>query len=164
MILGEPKQISKDVIYMTIVEGITYSEPLDHYLKVLRQKGLRLTPQRTWILNYLIECDGYPSADDIYRQISTVFPGISLATIYNNLRVLVEENILYQVRIGTTYHYDFQGHQHGHMICGKCHKICDFFPEHLEQLLDSAIRQTSFKLTKATVEIKGICPSCDQTM
>ena len=66
-------------------------ESIDHELEEsiasLRKAGVRITPQRQAIMRYLISSHSHPTADEIYQALPK-FPNISVATIYNNLRVL----------------------------------------------------------------------------
>lgn len=66
-------------------------ESIDHELEesiaALRRAGVRITPQRQAIIRYLIASHSHPTADEIYQALSPDFPNISVATIYNNLRV-----------------------------------------------------------------------------
>ena len=52
-------------------------------LKGLKDKGVRFTPQRQAILEYLLATNTHPTAEDIYKQVKVRFPGVSLGTIYN---------------------------------------------------------------------------------
>ncbi|MBI5598388.1 MAG: transcriptional repressor, partial [Deltaproteobacteria bacterium] len=48
-----------------------------------REKGLKLTPQRLAILEYLEGNTSHPTAEDIYRAIKRKHPTVSFATVYN---------------------------------------------------------------------------------
>ena len=59
-------------------------------LDILKDGGIRMTPQRHAILAYLFQTDSHPSADDIYKALEHNFPNMSVATVYNNLKVFKE--------------------------------------------------------------------------
>lgn len=63
----------------------------------LKERGLRITPQRTLILQTFLSLKGHPTVEDIHRQL----PQISLATIYNNVRLFVSLRILKDCPMGT---------------------------------------------------------------
>ena len=67
-------------------------------LNQLKAKGIRLTESRKAIIRYLMMSDQHPSADVIYYDLLPDNPGMSLATVYNNLKVLVEEGISLKLR------------------------------------------------------------------
>ena len=96
-------------------------------LNQLKAKGIRLTESRKAVIRYLMMSDQHPSADVIYYDLLPDNPGMSLATIYNNLKVLVEEGIVSEIKVNndnTTY-YDFMGHDHLNIVCEKCGQITD---------------------------------------
>ncbi len=96
-------------------------------LNQLKAKGIRLTESRKAIIRYLMMSDQHPSADVIYYDLLPDNPGMSLATVYNNLKVLVEEGIVSEIKVNndnTTY-YDFMGHDHLNIVCEKCGQITD---------------------------------------
>ena len=96
-------------------------------LNQLKAKGIRLTESRKAVIRYLMMSDQHPSADVIYYDLLPDNPGMSLATVYNNLKVLVEEGIVSEIKVNndnTTY-YDFMGHDHLNIVCEKCGQITD---------------------------------------
>ncbi|MBU6243082.1 MAG: transcriptional repressor, partial [Acidobacteria bacterium] len=56
----------------------------------LREKGLRLTPQRELVLNAVREL-GHATPEDVAAKIHKTHPGINLSTVYRNLETL--ENV-----------------------------------------------------------------------
>lgn len=61
-----------------------------HSIEKLKRAHIRITPQRYGILEYLIENDNHPTADEIYQALSGRFPNMSVATVYNNLRLFTK--------------------------------------------------------------------------
>ena len=57
-------------------------------IRVLKDKGCRLTPQRLALLRILSKSAGHPSAEQIFEQIRADYPTTSLATIYKTLSLL----------------------------------------------------------------------------
>ena len=87
---------------------------------------------------------------------------MSLATVYNNLKVLVEEGFVEEIKIShdkTTY-FDFMGHEHLNVVCEKCGRIADFEDVDIPDLKREAEEQTGYKITKTQVLMYGICPNC----
>lgn len=67
---------------------MTVSEQrLQEALSQLKSSGVRITPQRHAVLEYLMQAMTHPTADDIYKALEGKFPNMSVATVYNNLRV-----------------------------------------------------------------------------
>ncbi|CRH94484.1 Peroxide operon regulator [Chlamydia trachomatis] len=86
---------------------------------------------------------------------------MSLATVYNNLKVLVDHGFVSEIKRykdATTY-YDFMGHDHLNVICETCGKITDI--ELDMPSAESEIEQLSgYKITREVTTAYGICPDC----
>ncbi len=98
----------------------------------------------------------------IYQDLIPNYPNMSLATVYNNLKLLLEEGFVTKLKRtndNTTY-YDFMGHEHLNVICEVCGKITDFMDVEIPSLKKEAHTQTGYKITKEVLSIYGICPDC----
>ncbi|MDQ0063641.1 peroxide-responsive transcriptional repressor PerR [Paenibacillus harenae] len=130
-------------------------------LEQLKMNGVRMTPQRHAILSYLMDSMSHPTADEIYKALSPNYPSMSVATIYNNLRLFVEAGLLRELTYGDdSSRFDSDLSDHYHAICKKCGSIVDF---HYPPLLDverAATRETGFMVEGHRMEIYGICPPC----
>ena len=89
---------------------------------------------------------------------------MSLATVYNNLRLLLEEGFVTEIKRtnDTTTYYDFMGHEHLNVICEVCGKITDFMDVEIPSLKKEAQQQTGYKITKEVLSVYGICPDCQK--
>ena len=63
-------------------------------INLLKAKQIRVTPQREAIISYMIDSTAHPTAEMIYAKLSPQFPHMSVATVYNNLRLLVDLNLV----------------------------------------------------------------------
>ena len=134
---------------------------LEESIASLRKAGIRITPQRQAILKFMISSKTHPSADEIYQALSTDFPNISVATIYNNLRVFKDIGIVKELTYGdASSRFDFNTHNHYHIICEKCGKIVDFHYPQLDEVEQLAQHVTEFDVTHHRMEIYGICKEC----
>jgi Fur family peroxide stress response transcriptional regulator len=100
----------------------------------------------------------------IYKDLLPSYPGMSLATVYNNLRLLLEEGFVTEIKRtnDTTTYYDFMGHEHLNVICEVCGKITDFMDVEIPSLKKEAQQQTGYKITKEVLSVYGICPNCQK--
>ena len=125
-------------------------------LNQLKAKGIRLTESRKAIIRYLMMSDQHPSADVIYYDLLPDNPGMSLATVYNNLKVLVEEGIVSEIKVNndnTTY-YDFMGHDHLNIVCEKCGQITDYYLP-IQSFKEEVESQTGFRITREQMILHG---------
>ncbi|WP_283583647.1 Fur family transcriptional regulator [Limosilactobacillus difficilis] len=137
----------------------------DRALQRLRHNHVRLTPQRKTILRYLISHHTHPTVEMTYNDLKDQVDNISLATIYNTLKVLVDYHIVIELKTGDgSSHYDYFGHPHYHVVCDNCGKITDVFDKKFSdfsQQLEQITRdQTGYLVTESNVEVHGICPDC----
>jgi Fe2+ or Zn2+ uptake regulation protein len=88
--------------------------------------GLRRTPQRYAVMAFLMEQAGHPTAAEIFEAVNRVDPRSSRATIYNNLRDLVEAGLVREVaKEGRAARFDATGTRHHHFICDRCGNVED---------------------------------------
>ncbi|KAA0942165.1 peroxide-responsive transcriptional repressor PerR [Sporosarcina sp. ANT_H38] len=130
-------------------------------LDTLKKSGVRITPQRHAILEYLISTESHPTADDIYKALESDFPNMSVATVYNNLRVFLNARLIKELTYGdASSRFDFVTHDHYHIICNECGTIVDFHHPGLQEVERLASHVTGFNVNSHRLEVYGTCPSC----
>ena len=84
-----------------------------------------MTSKRAAILQILHDA-GHLQPDEIYRRVKERYPGIVLATVYNNLHALCEQGLIRHIRTakGADY-YDRTPGPHEHAICADCGEMID---------------------------------------
>src|SRR5699024_3081723 len=105
------------------------------------------------------------------------FPNMSVATVYNNLRVLREKGLVRELTYGdASSRFDCNTHDHYHIICEECGKIVDYhiiceecgkivdfhYPV-LDEVESLAQQVTGFEVSHHRMEIYGKCESCQTT-
>jgi len=131
-------------------------------LEQLKMNGVRMTPQRHAILSYLMDSMSHPTADEIYKALSPIYPSISVATIYNNLRLFVEAGLVRELTYGDdSSRFDSDLSDHYHAICKKCGQIVDFEYPPLLEVEKTASRVTGFVVEGHRMEIYGLCSTCN---
>jgi Fur family peroxide stress response transcriptional regulator len=124
-----------------------------------RDRGLKLTPQRIAIFDYLEGNKNHPSADDIYRAVSERFPTMSFATVYNTLAALRDRGDVQELTIDPSKkRYDPETAQHNHLICVECRRVVDVTGSYDVQLPDRF--KNDFTLLATHIEFHGLCPDC----
>lgn len=127
-------------------------------LETYKRLGLKLTPQRLAILEFLEQTREHPSAEDIYNALRDRFPSMSFATVYNTLEVLMEKGLIKELGIDSSKkRFDPFLHPHHHFICRKCGKILD-----IEKKFDIAIPEDlmNCEVSNYQVVFEGICKEC----
>nr|WP_202080990.1 peroxide-responsive transcriptional repressor PerR [Caldalkalibacillus salinus] len=137
---------------------------LQQALEKLKDRGVRMTPQRHAILAYLFEAMNHPTADEIYKALEDKFPSMSVATVYNNLRLFKEADLVRELTYGdSSSRFDADVHQHYHVICKDCGKIVDFDYPCLDDVENVASKETGFKIESHRMEVYGVCHQCHET-
>ncbi|UJF32445.1 peroxide-responsive transcriptional repressor PerR [Paenibacillus hexagrammi] len=134
---------------------------LEQALAKLKTTGVRMTPQRHAILSYLLDSMTHPTADDIYKALETKFPNMSVATVYNNLKVFIEAGLVRELTYGdSSSRFDADMTDHYHALCEVCGKITDFEYPPLHDVEATAAVQTGFQVRGHRLEVYGVCPDC----
>ena len=137
---------------MQAVEGV---------LQRLRQRGLKVTPQRRAIVTRLAADHGHPDAEDVYRWVAASMPDVSRTTVYNTLRQLVDLGELIPVEDsgpgGTRY--DTNPEPHHHLLCIQCRRLVDLRRK-FDGLRLSSGERAGYRIVNRQVTFYGYCPDC----
>lgn len=121
--------------------------------------GLKLTPQRIAILDFLDCNTDHPSADDIYKAVSVKHPTMSFATVYNTLDTLKEKGYIMELSIDPAKkRFDPNTQLHHHLICTSCKRVQDIHTTFDLTLPEEVSKD--FRMTGNHIEFYGICPDC----
>jgi len=136
---------------------------VQHALEQLKTTGVRITPQRHAILDFLLDSMTHPTADEIYRALEPKFPSMSVATVYNNLKMFIESGMVRELTYGdSSSRFDANVSDHYHVICEDCGKIEDFMYPSLVDVEHQAELATGFHVKGLRMELYGICGTCKQ--
>ena len=120
--------------------------------QLLLKRGVKPTPQRMVIADYLIHTHSHPTADEVLDHVSTRLPcALSRATVYNTLNSLVQAGVIQEVfaEPGKT-RYDANISDHHHFIDVKTGKILDVPGElvpKLQEQLGGKFKVHSYQIT-----------------
>jgi Fe2+ or Zn2+ uptake regulation protein len=131
---------------------------LEKYVRILKNKNLKVTPQRLIVLKYLGKHYTHPTTEIIYSDLKSNNPSLSKTTVYNSLEILEKHGIIQSITIsGSELRYDFNHGMHHHFLCKKCGNIID-----IEFECPNIDRMSSYghKVEEIHGYIKGICKDC----
>lgn len=119
------------------------------------------TKQRELILDAVMQSDTHPTADELFQQIRTKLPKISLATVYRNLNMLAGDGVIRKIEMpDMPDRFDWRMTVHDHLVCDCCGKVFDFT---LSDALDKQIEQVSgMKVKHYSLVAKGLCEECSK--
>ena len=123
---------------------------------------LKMTRQRRIILEELKKTDSHPSADDIYERVRARLPRISLGTVYRNLQLLADRDMIQKLDLGGRQsRFDGTVENHYHMRCLNCGKVEDVAVNPLESIQKDIEGLTDYRIVGHRLEFIGYCPRCD---
>ena len=124
-----------------------------------RETGLKLTPQRLAILQYLEGNKEHPSAEEVFTAVSRKFPTMSFATVYNTLEALKQRGRIRELTIDPNKkRFDPDARPHHHLVCLKCKKVVDILKDFRLPL--STMETDNFEILGNHIEFYGLCPKC----
>jgi Fe2+ or Zn2+ uptake regulation protein len=130
---------------------------LEEKLNIIKQKGHFLTSSRMKILEYLMNTESHPTADEIYNYLKKDLPSLSKATVYNTLKLFVELGIAHELKVEREKsRYEARTTPHIHFSCVKCKTVYD---------IDNKITQMpneieGHRVMFSDVFLYGICKKC----
>ena len=127
----------------------------------LREKGLRLTPQRELVLNAVREL-GHATPEDVAAKIHETHPGINLSTVYRNLETLENVGLVQHTHLGhggATYHAA-EELTHLHLVCENCGSVGDAPIEAAANFVNTLSDDYGFKTDVTHFAIYGTCADC----
>lgn len=103
-----------------------YRKVSKEMMERLKKKGVRLTPQRLAVIEFLKKSKGHPSVGEIYYAIKRKYPSISPATVYSTLQMLKEMGEIQELHIrADKASFDNNPQPHHHFLCRICGIIMD---------------------------------------
>jgi Fe2+ or Zn2+ uptake regulation protein len=128
-----------------------------------RRSGYTLTSQRRAVLEALKEARGHPSAEDVYLIVKRKNPRVALGTVYQALSVLEEIGVVGSKHWSDSpMRYDLNLEPHLDIRCAACGEVSEIPGVGLGGLEENIRRNTSYEVTRTTLVVEGLCPSCKE--
>ena len=126
-----------------------------------RERGLPLTVQRRAVLETLLARRDHPTAEQIHAAVAERLRGISRATVYRILEVLVRAGVVRKVwHAAAGARFEIAARRHHHLVCVACDTVKDFEDPGLEDLEPSLGRRFGFRLMDYSIQFLGLCRDC----
>jgi len=130
-------------------------------VNTLKEKGLKLTPQRMLIVDIIHDAKGHLTAEEIIRYVQAKMPGVNKSTIYRTLDLLEETGCVYKSELSDEfiYHHAEEGHHH-HLICSQCGETIKCDEELFTPLKNLLKEKYNFNANFKHIVMSGICEKC----
>jgi Fur family ferric uptake transcriptional regulator len=135
------------------------------FVQQLRERGLRLTPQREMVLSVLHDVEGFATVDEIHQRVQQISTSVDLSTIYRTLDLLQEFDLVACVDPGDGQRrYELLGVHgpHLHLVCEACGAVIGA-PYDLANSLGAALQKAyGFQADLEHLSVPGLCADCVQ--
>lgn len=125
--------------------------------------NVRNTKQKQLIISILRDADRPMSINEIYNRIIHKLPRIAKSTIYRNIDMLLEQNLIEKYHFNDNeifYLFKENEGEHTHfIICDDCKKIYNL-PSCPIRVIEDSIEAEGFIIKDHQIQITGICKSC----
>lgn len=125
-------------------------------LEQLRSLGLKATVQRFEVLKVLLRERKHLSLREVHEKVRERLRTISLSTVYNTLRSLVEANLLRELNVSGETRYDTNVEPHVDLVWLETGEIKDFMEIDVASLIKTVEEKTGMKVKYWRVEFHGV--------
>jgi Fur family ferric uptake transcriptional regulator len=128
---------------------------------VLRARGLRVTPQRRFVLDAL-ERLGHGTPEQVWERVQVVAPTLSASTVYRSLELLEQLGVVTHTHLGHgAPSYSLVTHaDHIHLVCRRCGAVQAADVTRAQQLADEVKAQHGFVADVGHLALDGLCARC----
>jgi len=128
-----------------------------------QEKGMRMTQQRSLILDYLLKAKHHVGMDEIYEALRG--KGIGRVTVFRALKMLEECKIVDRVTSlngKPRFEVKYERPHHDHLICVECGAIREVQWPQIERIQEKKCRDLGFLPVFHRHEVFGRCPQCQK--
>jgi Fe2+ or Zn2+ uptake regulation protein len=134
----------------------------DRLSTLLRQAGLRVTPQRIAVLETLSTGRHLATCQDVWRRAHRRAAALGLVTAYRILERMRERGLVEQMDIEGVAHFGLADRHHEHAICQRCGAIEATDRCLLDSLEGTRLRGTGFLVQGHRLDLLGVCQACQR--
>jgi Fur family ferric uptake transcriptional regulator len=129
----------------------------------LKEKHLHESKVRDLIVETFLSSDQHLGLEAILEKARRKNPGVSFATVYRTMRLLVEAGLAHERDFGsgvTLYEVAHGRAHHDHLVCERCGLVIEFVNDQIETLQEKVAAKHGFELRHHRHELFGICERC----
>ncbi len=140
---------------------------MNDILKGLKDKGLKQTRHRLAILELLKNTNQPLTAEAVFAALREKKIAINLSTVYRNLELLGEKEMLNKLTLAgesrAVFEYNQKIHRH-YLICLACSKVDIIEHCPLQGYEEGLSQETAYQIIGHKLDVYGYCPDCLKKM
>jgi Fur family transcriptional regulator, ferric uptake regulator len=138
------------------------SSPLGSVDRLLRERGLRWTPQRRAVIEVLSEADGHVTAAELVERCRAREASTIPSTVYRTLDVLEQLGLVRHGHgaDGREEYHVLPEREHGHLHCAECGATWEIGEERGAEVVRAFREADGFELDLGHVTLVGRCAAC----
>jgi Fur family transcriptional regulator, ferric uptake regulator len=143
---------------------VVSESPEEKFREFLEIRGEKLTEPRRILIRHIFDSHKHFDADELVAELREAGRRVSRSTVYRTLRLLVEANLLRELRLTnrSAYEHDYGYPSHDHLHCTECNTIIEFRNEEIQKLREAISQQNGFRPVGHRFVISGVCPACSR--
>ncbi|MBU8905699.1 Fur family transcriptional regulator [Desertibacillus haloalkaliphilus] len=133
---------------------------VEEAIELLKEKGYKHTGKREEMLRLFSDEKRYLSAKDVLESMQVEYPGLSFDTIYRNLSLFADLEILEMTELEGEKRFRFScatSSHHHHLICLDCGKTKELKQCPMDKL---NVNMSDFEVIGHKFEVYGYCDGC----
>ncbi len=103
---------------------------------------------------------GHATTDELIKYINENYENISLATIYRNLGIMLDDEQIKKVKFNDCEVYETVKSKHYHFVCKHCGKIIDITPGEANNFIEPNTFIGKNRIEELEVAYYGTCEDC----
>lgn len=119
----------------------------------------RNTSQRQ-IVYEALDVLGHATTEELIEYIKKNYDQISLATIYRNISILLDEHKIKKVKFQESDVLETIKQNHYHFVCKKCGSIYDVDALRSSKIVEKLKESSGYEILECDISLYGICEEC----
>ncbi len=141
---------------------------IDEAEALLHERGFKVTPQRTLLLQVLAGQPVYLDAEEIYTLAHDQDSSISLATVYRTLGLFTELGLVDHRYIEPDHRREVfrmsEGPEQHYLTCVRCGKRVLIHADLLNRMASRLVERRGVSVISACACFTGYCPECTEEL
>jgi Fe2+ or Zn2+ uptake regulation protein len=129
----------------------------------LRKRGLKATPLRLALLEYLSNSELPIDVSSCIAYLQIKHVSFDQVTVYRNLETFVAKGFAKKVDLQNGKYYFEKVSDCSHLICEQCGKIEHVHVEKSHEIAHEIVENTGFQITQHVSDFFGKCKACRTT-